>query len=263
MVGDYAVHCCPSETFKPLQWGAMVLCSLQLQKLSAFPLSSVSAVVSLPLLPQWQFKVLAATAISLKCTLQFKPAHQSRASSAVTVASNICTTKERLADSSTPPHFTPFPFHSDSSSTAFVLGPKIPIYPCDPPPLCTNLLELIGLPASVLPLTAPRPLSPCTPQDTHRSLPSCAGPPPPPLPLPCMDEAWITMTTHGCTRCNFGSGTVNSNDNRMSIIQETQGNCFGASSSPEIDVHSMEQYQLIKIIIYSHVMCFAFISMIP
>ena len=129
-----------------------------------------SAVVSLPLLPQWQFKVWQQQPSAVKCTLQFKPAHQSRARWAVTVASNICTTKERLADSSTPPPPpslpTPFPFHRDSSSPAFVLGPKIPFYPCDPPPLCTNLLVPIGLSASVLPLSAPRPPHPA-PQRTH------------------------------------------------------------------------------------------------
>ena len=129
-----------------------------------------SAVVSLPLLPQWQFKVWQQQPSAVKCTLQFKPAHQSRARWAVTVASNICTTKERLADSSTPPPPsslpTPFPFHRYSSSPAFVLGPKIPFYPCDPPPLCTNLLVPIGLSASVLPLSAPRPPHPA-PQRTH------------------------------------------------------------------------------------------------
>lgn len=79
---------------------------------------------------------LAATAIRLKCTLQFKPAHQSQASSAVTVTSNICTTKGRLAESSTPLRPLPFP-SSDSSSPSIVFGPKISFYPCDPlSPLC-------------------------------------------------------------------------------------------------------------------------------
>lgn len=137
---------------------------------SAFPLVVCLSRGFPPTPPSVTVQSLAATAIRLKCTLQFKPAHQSRASSAVTVASNICTTKESWfinpPPSSPSLSFTAFPFHCDSSSPAFVLGPKIPFYPCDPPPLCTNLLAPIGLTASVLPLTARRPRHPAP----HRTL---------------------------------------------------------------------------------------------
>ena len=85
-----------------------------------------SAVVSLPLLPQWQFKVWQQQPSAVKCTLQFKPAHQSRARWAVTVASNICTTKERLADSSTPPP-TPRLLHSPLPFPSTVTPPLLPL----------------------------------------------------------------------------------------------------------------------------------------
>lgn len=109
---------------------------------------------------------LAATAISLKCTLQFKPAHQSQATLPVTVGSNICTTKGRQADSSTPPCPRSLSLPLWLLLSCFVFRPKIPFYPCDPPPLCTNLLVPIAFTASVLDLPAPGPPHPA-PHWTH------------------------------------------------------------------------------------------------
>lgn len=88
-------------------------------------MSSVSAVVSLPPLPHWQFKVWQQpSARNAPYNLNQPTNHE--ASLAITVASNICTTKERLADSPPPPLLlhSPFPSTMTPPLLPLCLDPK-------------------------------------------------------------------------------------------------------------------------------------------
>lgn len=135
-------------------------------------LYSASTVLSLQLLPQWQFKVWLQQpwAWNAPYNLNQPTNHEPWGSNSRHWHLHNKRETSWFINPPSPPFLHPLSLQLWLLLSCFCAqtqNPLLPLWPSSP--LCTNLLVPTGLTASVLPLPAQETPSPCTPQDTHQA----------------------------------------------------------------------------------------------